>query len=127
MPSVKLFLTKSGETLKRWYSILKPNGILRIAVPDFEKVAEHYLSFRDLKVLRGFLWGGQDHDYNFHYVGWDFDTLKSDLVEVGFTNIYRYDWRRTEHSDLDDYSQTYLPHMDKENGMLMSLNVEAEK
>ena len=27
----------------------------------------------------------------------------------------------------DDYSQSYLPHMDKENGMLMSLNLEGRK
>jgi hypothetical protein len=28
---------------------------------------------------------------------------------------------------MDDYSQSYLPHMDKENGTLMSLNLEAVK
>ena len=39
----------------------------------------------------------------------------------------RYDLRDTEHADIDDCSQAYLPHMDKENGVLMSLNVEATK
>jgi len=28
---------------------------------------------------------------------------------------------------LDDYSQAYVPHMDKENGILISLNVECHK
>ena len=28
---------------------------------------------------------------------------------------------------IDDYSQSYYPHMDKEDGKLMSLNVEAVK
>ena len=37
------------------------------------------------------------------------------------------DWRDTEHSELDDFSQSYLPHMDKDNGKLMSLNIEAVK
>jgi len=28
---------------------------------------------------------------------------------------------------MDDHSQAYLPHMDKENGILISLNIEATK
>ena len=53
--------------------------------------------------------------------------MKKDLETIGFTNIHRYDWRDTEHSYIDDFSQCYLPHMDKENGMLMHLNLEATK
>ena len=36
-------------------------------------------------------------------------------------------YERTGHKDYDDYSQAYVPHMDKENGLLISLNVEATK
>ena len=46
---------------------------------------------------------------------------------MGFKEVYRYDWRETEHSNIDDFSQAYIPHMDKENGELMSLNIEAIK
>jgi len=113
--------------LKRWYDILKVNGTLRIAVPDFEAVTNHYNKFKDLSKLRGFLWGGQTYAQNYHYCGWDFDTLKSDLESIGFKDIKRYDWRNTEHAHIDDFSQAFLPHLDKENGMLMSLNVEATK
>jgi len=115
------------NVLKKWYEILKKGGILRIAVPDFEQVVNHYNKNRDLSLLRGFLWGGQTYEQNYHYMGWDFDSLKTDLEKVGFKNIKRYDWRNTEHSYIDDFSQCYLPHMDKENGMLMSLNIEAIK
>ena len=115
------------NVLSRWYDLLKTGGILRIAVPDIEKVFEHYNKNRDLRSLRGFLWGGQSYGFNYHYCGWDFKTLKEDLTSVGFKNIKIYDWRKTEHSHIDDFSQCYLPHMDKENGMLMSLNIEAEK
>ena len=38
-----------------------------------------------------------------------------------------YDWEQTEHSKFDDHSQAYIPHMDKENGTLISLNVECIK
>jgi len=46
---------------------------------------------------------------------------------VGFRHIRRYDWRATDHAWLDDFSQAYLPHLDKERGTLVSLNVEAIK
>jgi hypothetical protein len=50
-----------------------------------------------------------------------------DLNSVGFVDVRRYDWRDTEHAHVDDYSQAYVPHMDKENGILISLNVECRK
>ena len=42
-------------------------------------------------------------------------------------NIDKYDWSKTEHSKFDDHSQAFLPHMDKQNGTLISLNVECVK
>jgi ubiquinone/menaquinone biosynthesis C-methylase UbiE len=115
------------SVLKRWFDLLKDGGTLRIAVPDFEKVVEHYNEYKDLNILRGFLYGGQTYDQNFHYCGWDFKTLENDLKLIGFNKITRYDWRETEHSNIDDFSQSYLPHMEKIHGKLMSLNVEATK
>ncbi len=117
------------KSLQRWYDLLQPGGILRIAVPDFGQIVNHYNQYHDLRVLRGLLYGGQTYPQNYHYCTWDFETLTSDLEQVGFKrdNIARYDWRYTDHADIDDFSQCYLPHMDKENGMLMSLNVEAKK
>ena len=54
-------------------------------------------------------------------------TLCELLQEAGFKNPHRYDWKDTDFAEYDDYSQAYLPHMDKENGILMSLNLEAVK
>lgn len=113
--------------LHRWYDILKEGGTLRIAVPDFEAVVEHYNEHKNLEALRGFLYGGQTYAQNYHYCAWDFKTLIHDLETIGFKDVKRYDWRLTDHADIDDFSQCYLPHMDKKNGKLMSLNVEAKK
>jgi predicted SAM-dependent methyltransferase len=115
------------NVLSRWYNVLKEGGILRVAVPDLEACVEYYNQTKDMSKLLGFFWGGQNHKYNFHYMGWDFKSLSADLKSVGFKNIYRYDWRNTEHSNIDDFSQAYLPHMQKESGKLMSLNIEAVK
>ena len=49
------------------------------------------------------------------------------LVSAGFRNLRQYDWRETSHGDVDDFSQAYIPHLDKEHGRLISLNVEATK
>jgi len=113
--------------LERWYELLKPEGILRIAVPNFESVFEYYAKTKDLNTVRGLLYGGQNYDQNFHYWIWDFKTLSEDLFSLGFKHVNTYDYKETEHAHIDDFSQAHLPHMDKEYGLLMSLNVEAKK
>ena len=118
---------ESDMALKRWHDVLKSGGTLRVAVPDMEAHFSHYFYHKDLKALHSAFWGSQRHPYDYHKNGWDFQKLKEDLMAVGFSNIKRYDWRNTDHFYIDDYSQSYYPHMDKENGKLMSLNVEAIK
>lgn len=126
---------KALLALARWYALLKPHGVLRLAVPDMEAVCKYYLEHGSLADLSAFFWGSQKHPYDTHYTGWDFRTLKSDLEQVGFKNVCRYDWRETEHFYVDDYSQCYLPKMtyksrrltDTIEGTLLSLNVKAQK
>ena len=115
------------SVLKRWYEVIKKGGTLRIAVPDFGEVVNYYNKNQDMSNLMGFLYGGQTYEQNYHYYAWDFKSLQKDLESVGFSNVRRYNWRDTEHSSSDYFSQCYLPHMDKENGQLMSLNVECVK
>lgn len=120
--------TQYKDVLKRWTEILKSGGVLRVSVPDLYKVSElHYTKKYSLKKLMGFLYGGQNYPENFHYIGFDFDTLKEDLEELGYKDVKIWSWKEVEHGSIDDYSQAYLPHMDKENGELMSLNIEATK
>lgn len=114
--------------LSRWKEVLKPGGTLRLAVPDFAAVAKAYVEkIVPFEKLWSSLNGSQRHPYDVHYHCYDFEHMKEDLESVGFIDVRRYDWRKTEHADCDDYSQAYHPHMDKENGFLLSLNVEATK
>jgi len=112
------------DVLKRWFEILKPGGIMRLAVPDFKSICEYYTKTNDLKTLIGLLYGGQDYDENFHYMTFDFELLKDDLLNIGFSVIDRWDNSVIE---IDDFSKSYLPHMDSKNGLLMSLNIIAIK
>ena len=100
---------------------------MRLSVPDLEVLFKHFEETQDFESIKTLLFGGQKYDFDFHYHGWTFDTLKRDLNLLGFDSVQRYDWHKTEHFFVDDYSQSYLPHMDKQHGKLMSLNVEAIK
>jgi predicted SAM-dependent methyltransferase len=113
--------------LSEWMRVLTPGGTLRTAVPDFAQICEVYSQSRDLSLVIGALFGRQDYLYNIHYNAFDYHTLREVLVLTGFENVRRYDWRETEHAYVDDYSQAYIPHMDKESGTLISLNVECSK
>lgn len=115
------------QVLSEWLRVLQPCGVLRVAVPDFQAITSRYQMTGNLEELLGLLIGGQKDKYDWHGMVFDFNLLCSYLKKVGFKHVTRYDWRLTEHADLDDYSQAYLPHMDKETGQLMSLNVEAIK
>jgi len=115
------------ETITEWFRVLKPSGKLYIAVPDFEAVVEHYMENKDIKQVQGLLNGGQTYKGNEHYVSFDFEYMRNLLLDAGFDSVERYDWRESEFSYFDDFSKAYLPHMDIENGRLMSLNVLAIK
>lgn len=121
------------SVLREWYRVLKTGGIVRISVPDFEKIAIYYLEHKKMQEIRGLLLGKQDYAENTHYQAFDFATLSETLKYYGFKNTQRYDWRKTVHKDYDDFSRSYLPNInevpreDYEKGMLMCLNVEAEK
>lgn len=123
--------------LKEWFRVLKKESILRLAVPDFEAMVKLYAAGKfPLKNFLGPLYGkmemgmkgGEIGKIIYHKTVYDYRSLKEVLESVGFKNVRRYNWRTTPpHDKFDDQSQAYLPHMDKENGTLISLNVEADK
>lgn len=113
--------------LAEWARVLKPGGLLRISTADFDAAVARYAETGNLPELLGLLIGGQKDDYDWHGMIFNFDELSMGLLTAGFGDIHRYDWRDTDIGRLgiDDFSQAYLPHMDKKNGRLMMLNVEA--
>ena len=119
------------KVLAEWKRVLKENGILRLAVPNFEALVEVYKRTSNINKVLGPLYGRMEINYGkntlFHKTCYDFNSLKALLESEGFNNIKLYDWRETEHSNHDDHSQAYFPHMDKENGLLVSLNIECQK
>lgn len=114
-------------TLNHWKSLLKPGGLLRLAVPNFEAISAHYQTHRNVKVLQGLLYAAQDNYLNRHTVAFDQYYLRELLETCGFEQIELWDWRLTIQRDHDDFSRAYLPPFDSEKGRLMSLNMQAVK
>lgn len=124
---------EAKKVLKEWYRVLAPKGTLRLAVPDFLKLILIYKKYKQLDKILGPLYGRMEIDSPkgkkliYHKTVYDYASLKKLVEAAGFKNFRRYDWRKTIHKNYDDHSQAFIPHMDKKNGILISLNVEADK
>lgn len=116
--------------LNEWKRVMKEGAILRIATPNFDAMTKLYQDGAySLPNFLGPLYGkmkmGEKTIY--HKTVYDYNSLSDLLLNIGFKDVQKYDWRKTEHAHIDDCSQAYLPHMDKENGVLISLNIECKK
>ena len=121
------------HVLTEWKRVLKIGGTLRVSVPDFDALIKVYhLTGGNINYLLGPLYGRMAIDENssefiYHKVVYNFDKLSEILTSAGFSGAIRYNWQDRETADYDDHSQAYFPHMDKSNGIHVSLNLECTK
>lgn len=121
------------QVLKEWFRVLAPGGLLRIAVPDFQALLNIYQKTGELDFILGPLYGKMNISTSdgpavlYHKTTYDETSLRSILIECGYILTERWDWRKTEHAGVDDHSQAFFPHMQKDSGMLLSLNMQARK
>lgn len=123
---------ESLDVLKEWKRVLKNKGKLRLAVPNFSKLVEVYKSTNKISDISGPIigrWEINKTDKIYHKQIFDFESLKSQLEHVGFKEIEYWDWKEfiLNFPDYDDHSQAYFPHMDKQNGVHVSLNLICTK
>lgn len=108
---------KLHEVLKEWARVLKRGGILRLAVPDLDKIISFYNSSgNDINQIVAALMGGQDYEYNYHKAVFNEKYLSDLLKNAGFTNIRHWDAKK-ENFGFEDFAKNYRG----------SLNLEGQK
>jgi len=118
------------SVLTEWRRVLCTGGILRLSVPDFALITRLYTAGLKLEWFLGTLFGkipdGKD-GFRYHRTTFDEASLRDILLSAGFVRPEKWDWRETEHAAIDDFSQAYFPHMEKERGIQWNLNMQAAR
>lgn len=124
---------EASRCLAEWRRVLKCGGVLRLSVPNFDALIKIYQNTGDITKVIGPLFGkmtipsvdGQLTLYS--KTVYCERSLRKLLLKNGFGNPELWDWRLTEHAMIDDHSQAYFPHLEKQKGLLISLNMQAVK
>ena len=99
---------KSLTIVKDWVRVLKPGGLLRIIVPDLTNIIDGYIKGTGMNAISSHrqvhgemglggwnskicsiikLFGGQDHDGNYHFVAFDAELIAILFTKAGLSNI----------------------------------------
>jgi hypothetical protein len=81
--------TQIGRVLDEWVRVLKPGGVLKVAVPDFELIARAYLAGKQIPI-QGYVMGGHVDADDHHGALFDREALTDALSAAGLVGIS--DW-----------------------------------
>jgi predicted SAM-dependent methyltransferase len=119
-------MLKLIEVLNEWRRVLKPNGVLRLSVPDFDRIIDIYNSNnKNIEYIWMPLLGAQEYKENSHFSVFNFSFIKNLLQEIGFSEIRGWDPATAHHHDFEDWASKNILINDK--SYPISLNVEALK
>lgn len=112
--------------LHEWRRVLRPGGVLRVSVPDFEKLLGIYEeAARDFTAIEAVLFGGQGNAYDFHKVAFTQRSLTSLFEEAGFRRVSPWTPGSSEFTTFPDWSARLIEVNGK--SFPISLNLEAER
>jgi predicted SAM-dependent methyltransferase len=95
----------SVETLQEWGRLLKPGGVLRISVPDLDKILDIYKTEKHaIPEIQGPLMGGQNYAYNFHYAVFNREHLTDLFLKAGFTKVREWDPKVATYYTFNDWA-----------------------
>ena len=113
----------SFKVLKEWYRVLKEVGILRLSVPDFDKLIEVYsVEERDIQAIMCPLMGGQGYAYNFHKCVFNEKYLTELLLSVGFREVRMWNPEEVELHTFDDWASRPIEIKGKKYPISLNLN-----
>lgn len=116
----------AGSVLEVVHGILRPGGVCRVAVPDFDALVRIYeADGRSLERIIFPLFGGQDYAFNFHYAAFNEAWLTALFKTAGFREVRRWDPDTCDHHDFTDASSLQVTVDDR--SYPISLNLEGVK
>ena len=123
--------SEAVEVLSEWRRVLRPGGLIYLAVPDFKALRKIYEQTDDLSKILGPLFGKMESDVGtiYHRTVYDKGSLFSVLEQVGFGELEEYDpiaFLGNFDATYDDHSLAFFPHMDR-SGIQVSLCVKGTK
>jgi len=114
------------DVLREMKRILKIGGVLRLSVPDFDRLIDVYKAAgEDLSAIHMQLMGGQDSQYNVHYCAFNHRSLSALLQEVGFATVRPWAPSNCQHHDFKDKAGKVMRVGGR--SFAISLNLEAVK
>ena len=117
---------RTSDVLKEWARVLKPGGILRLSVPDFNRLLFVYRKEkRDLNSIINPLLGKQNYKYNFHAAVFTEKYLTALLTSAGFTGIKTWSTGNIPGFAFNDWAGLKLSRSSGKH--FISLNLEARK
>jgi len=81
--------TQTLAVLTEWARVLKPGGLMRVAVPDFDKVIEAFRS-GDPRA-EAYLFGGQTDQDDFHHAAFTKQAMMEGFDAAGLVNLGPWD------------------------------------
>lgn len=78
---------ETAAVLADWFRVLAPGGRLRVAVPDFEKIARAFVERDPEAPVEGWLMGGQTDANDFHRAVFTPEKLTALLTAAGFVDV----------------------------------------
>lgn len=101
---------RTALVLQEWRRVLKPGGVVRIAVPDFDKLRDQDFDSSEGIMAPHILMGGHTDDHDVHHNVFNYRRLADYLQRLGFEDV-----------------REFAPFADDCSQNPMSLNVEAFK
>lgn len=87
---------KTQDVLNEWSRVLKPGGVIRVAVPDFGKLAHRYVEGKVDEHFEQYILGGHTDANDHHGAIFEEGGLRTLLRRAGFVNVTKWE------SDLPD-------------------------
>jgi len=111
------------ETLVEWRRVVKPGGVVRISVPDFDLLLKMSEAEGSLASIQDPLFGSYEHSYDLHHSAFNDPSLRALLLRAGFTTVREWNPEREGLVPYRDWSTRRAT--GKRGTYFVSLNLEA--